>query len=80
MPHKDPAARAEYKRNYKKRAKPAPVLVLDSDGRRRCKTEDCKTVLSRYNSDDHCAKHLPAILRKNPDVSAWLQPMSMKTS
>ena len=81
MAHKDPVARAAYARMYKLRPKPAPVLIYDEDGKRRCQTEDCKTVLSRYNSDDHCAKHLPAVLRKDSNVSAWLQPLrNAKTS
>ena len=77
MSIKNPEARRQYERDRRSRARARnrgvvrPSLAMAGD-KRRCETEECSTVLSIYNSDSHCAIHLPAVLRKSPDVSAWL--------
>lgn len=40
--------------------------------KRRCAEEGCLTVLSIYNNESYCARHLPAVLRKNPNLNRWL--------
>ena len=77
MPIKNLESRREYERQRRLRARSAkrgiitPSLTVKG-AKRRCDTDECSTVLSIYNVDSYCAKHLPAILRKNPDVNAWL--------
>lgn len=42
------------------------------DGRRRCKHEECDTILSMYNSDEYCASHLRDILSNSTSLNQWL--------
>ena len=49
-----------------------PEAPKPPDGKRRCAEEECLTVLSIYNNESYCARHLPAVLRKNPNLNRWL--------
>jgi hypothetical protein len=43
-----------------------------TDGKRRCRTEECDTILSMYNSDQYCAVHLRGILINSTSLTDFL--------